>query len=305
METGRETSEERLGRAVDYLESRLAAPAQAAAAAEAAAAAGWSEWHFMRLFQAASGMNVGEYLRRRRLARAAAVLVRTRRSALEVALEAGYESQAAFSRAFAREFGATPTRYRELYAAEPREAGTISPTANLPPGAVPPFEPRLPFEPPEPDVRVESLPVLRLYGIGVATSMRAYRAFRDLPEAWAEWTRRRRWLEVPALAPGRPFYGLCSPAVERSFDYYICVEASPGSRPPPGWKQVDVHAGQYAISRAAGAQPRAIQGATLAMYARWLPASGLERGPGWDIEAYFPGDLCLSELRLPLAGAQP
>jgi AraC-like DNA-binding protein len=52
------------------------------------------------------------YLTRWRLQLAARSLERTSRGVAEIAADIGYESEAAFSRAFKREFGAPPGRYR-------------------------------------------------------------------------------------------------------------------------------------------------------------------------------------------------
>ena len=56
------------------------------------------------------------YLARWRLQLAARLLQTTRQPIVDVAAEVGYESEAAFSRAFKREFGAPPARYRKLLA---------------------------------------------------------------------------------------------------------------------------------------------------------------------------------------------
>jgi AraC-like DNA-binding protein len=52
------------------------------------------------------------YLARWRLQLAARLLRTTRRSVIEIAAEVGYESEAAFNRAFKREFGVPPGRFR-------------------------------------------------------------------------------------------------------------------------------------------------------------------------------------------------
>jgi AraC-like DNA-binding protein len=56
------------------------------------------------------------YLSRWRLQLAAKLLRTTRKTVLHIALDVGYESEAAFSRAFKREFGLPPTRYRRKLA---------------------------------------------------------------------------------------------------------------------------------------------------------------------------------------------
>jgi AraC-like DNA-binding protein len=52
------------------------------------------------------------YLARRRLQLAARLLRTTRKTVMQAALDVGYQSEAAFNRAFKREFGLPPARYR-------------------------------------------------------------------------------------------------------------------------------------------------------------------------------------------------
>jgi AraC-like DNA-binding protein len=55
------------------------------------------------------------YLGRLRLLIGARLLQMTRRAVIQIALEVGYESEAAFNRAFKREFGLPPAQYRRRY----------------------------------------------------------------------------------------------------------------------------------------------------------------------------------------------
>jgi transcriptional regulator GlxA family with amidase domain len=59
------------------------------------------------------------YLTRWRLQLAARSLEKTSRSVAEIAAEVGYESEAAFNRAFKREFGEPPGRYRSARRSSP------------------------------------------------------------------------------------------------------------------------------------------------------------------------------------------
>jgi AraC-like DNA-binding protein len=59
------------------------------------------------------------YLARWRLQLASRRLRATQDTVLQVAVDVGYESEAAFNRAFKREFGLPPAQYRRTFSAQP------------------------------------------------------------------------------------------------------------------------------------------------------------------------------------------
>lgn len=79
---------------------------------ELAARAHLSRFHFDRLVGAVAGETPARLRRRVLLERAAFRLVTSRSTVLEVALEAGYSSNEAFTRAFRRAYGAGPSAWR-------------------------------------------------------------------------------------------------------------------------------------------------------------------------------------------------
>lgn len=95
--------------AVEFIEKNLDA---APRIDEIARASGLSRAHFQRVFRAIVGESVGVYARRRRLSRSVDALLSTRRRILDVALEAGFDSQEAYTRAFREQFGIPPGRFR-------------------------------------------------------------------------------------------------------------------------------------------------------------------------------------------------
>lgn len=70
--------------------------------------------HLARVFAQVTGLPVMRYVWRRRLARAVKTLARGDQSILNVALDAGYASHEAFTRAFRTEFGLTPAMMQAL-----------------------------------------------------------------------------------------------------------------------------------------------------------------------------------------------
>src|SRR5690606_13978904 len=77
-----------------------------------AAAAGTSRSVLSERFTHYLGESPISYLARARLQRAARLLQGGRKTVLEVAMDVGYESEAAFNRAFKREYGLPPAQYR-------------------------------------------------------------------------------------------------------------------------------------------------------------------------------------------------
>jgi AraC family transcriptional regulator len=78
-----------------------------------AAAADVSRFHMSRAFGLATGLSVMRYVRGRRLTEAARSLARGAPDILSVALDAGYGSHEAFTRAFRDHFGCTPEAVRQ------------------------------------------------------------------------------------------------------------------------------------------------------------------------------------------------
>ena len=104
---------EQIQKAVDFVEAGLNEEVSADAVAEAAAeAAGMSLRSFHRYFAALTGYRFGEYVRRRRLSKALDALTTSDDSILSIALALGYGSNEAFTRAFKREYGEAPLRFR-------------------------------------------------------------------------------------------------------------------------------------------------------------------------------------------------
>lgn len=73
---------------------------------------GYSEYYTTRKFREISGMQLRDYLRRRRLAFALREVRDSKRSLLDIALDYGFSSHEAFTRAFKDAYGVTPSAYR-------------------------------------------------------------------------------------------------------------------------------------------------------------------------------------------------
>ncbi len=96
-------------RGIDYIEGHLNEDIELAAVSRVA---GVSHWHYQRMFKALTGETLKTYIRARRFAAARVALVTTDAGVLDIALNAGFDSQASFTRAFKKAFGVPPARYR-------------------------------------------------------------------------------------------------------------------------------------------------------------------------------------------------
>ncbi len=101
-----------VARAVERLDS---APEAQTSLAELAALSGVSRFQLLRGFAREVGITPHAYLVQRRVCLARRLLA-SGRSPIEAALEAGFADQSHMTRAFVRQFGVTPSRYRAALA---------------------------------------------------------------------------------------------------------------------------------------------------------------------------------------------
>ena len=97
----------------DHVDEGLAGPSLL----EAADRAGYSEFHFARLFKAATGKTPGAYVMRLRVERADRLIRASRRdeavTLAGVALDCGFSDQSHMTRSYRRAFGVTPAAARD------------------------------------------------------------------------------------------------------------------------------------------------------------------------------------------------
>ncbi|MGM0444418.1 MAG: helix-turn-helix domain-containing protein [Fibrobacterota bacterium] len=100
---------DRLFAAVAYIEAHLT---EAITIDDVCRAACYSRYHFQRLFHAAAGIPVGQYIRRRRITECARALTDTDRAILPIALDYQFNSHEHFSRTFRAHIGLSPSDFR-------------------------------------------------------------------------------------------------------------------------------------------------------------------------------------------------
>ncbi len=97
-------------RTIDYIEKHLQ---EGLNLNDIAKHTGYSKYHLNRIFSETVGCTIHKYIQKRRLTKAAEMLAYTDIPIAQIALEAQYESQQAFTLAFRQLYVKTPLLYRK------------------------------------------------------------------------------------------------------------------------------------------------------------------------------------------------
>lgn len=98
-------------KAMNYIENNLKKEIRTEDIADSA---GFSKYHFQRVFKRETGLNLYEYIQKRRLAEASSLLRNTNVRILDIAVYLCFESQEVFTRAFKKVYGLPPGQYRKV-----------------------------------------------------------------------------------------------------------------------------------------------------------------------------------------------
>jgi AraC family transcriptional regulator len=238
-----------------------------------AAHAGLSPYHFSRLFSARMGRGVMAHVRGRRLVRAAQRLADDPELRLiDLAADCGFDSQEAFTRAFARVFGVSPGRFRRGF-------------------SVTPIEGQYPMTMPETEVSVSLLPDrVALDGFTVAGPTARFDDGNkaEIPQLWS---RLMGALPFDGQAPNWTCYGVVwnVDRAEGGFDYLAGVEILDGAALPGGFAEKRMAAATYAVFRIVlngGAVHPQLRDAMARIWGELVPASGLVVADAPDFERY-------------------
>lgn len=233
---------------------------------EVAAVAGVSRFHLTRAFAAATGLPVMAYVKARRLSEAARALAKGAPDILTVALEAGYGSHEAFTRAFRDQFGITPEQLR---------TGRII-------DIIPLVEPIAMDDTPIPlmSPRIETAGPLLVAGLNERYTHATSAA---IPSQW------QRFLPFIGHVPGqvgKVAYGVFYNADDSGhMDYLTGVELRDFSDLPKEFARLRVAEHLYAMFRHDG-HVSAIRGTMNAIWNQWLPQSGYRAADAPGLERY-------------------
>jgi AraC family transcriptional regulator len=252
-----------VAKAVWFIESHAA---DELTLADIAAIAGLSRFQAVRAFGMATGHSVMRYVRGRRLTEAAKALAQGAPDILTVALDAGYGSHEAFTRAFRDQFGLTPDRVRAC--------GSVS-TLNLVEAFAMDATTKTALQPP----RMESGGALLIAGL---KQHFRFEALAALPGLWQRFGPHLG--SVPGQI-GRTAYGVCFNTNEDGFDYIAGVEVADAGAVPKGFAHLRLVPQRYAVFTHTD-HVSAVRGTFMAIFNDWLPASGLHSADAAVFERY-------------------
>lgn len=242
-----------VAKALWFIESHLGGDVSLDDIAEAS---GVSRFHLSRAFSATLGRSVMRYLRGRRLSEAARVLASGAPDILAVALEAGYGSHEAFTRAFRDQFGLTPDQLRAEGRVENIElVEPIMMPQNIDVKLKPP--------------RFVQGRAMLIAGLGQRFE---YENMDGIP---ALWERFHAYLgnmegEIEGVA-----YGVMANSDDKGFDYICGAEVADFSDIDPALTRIRIPPQKYAVF-AHRDHISTIRNTMHAIWTRWLPESGHE-----------------------------
>ena len=153
---------------LDEIDRRIAEPIRAD---ELARAAGYSTYHFCRVFMALTGTPVMACVTRRKLAHALYDLSRGGK-VIDAAMAYGFETHAGFTKAFKKCYGCPPSLYRLHVVAGPPERATIESVRNFRHGGI------------TMQVQIREIAPFAVAGVASRHAMPNVRRSADIPAFW-------------------------------------------------------------------------------------------------------------------------
>lgn len=254
-----------VSKALWFIESHFA---DALTLADVAEAAGVGRFHLARAFEAATGLSVMRYVRARRLSEAARALAAGAPDILQLALQAGYASHEAFTRAFRDQFGVTPERLRAR--ADLAGLSLMEPNRMDKSPQTPLAQPRL----------VEHGPML-------LAGLKARYARDGLAGIPAQWQRFNAISDDIPARKGPATYGVCLNDDGAGFDYVAAVEVADFAAIGDDLARIRLARRTYAVF-AHGGHITEMRGVFDAIWNGWFPKSGRAVAEAPLFERYGP-----------------
>lgn len=226
-----------LEQAVIYVEANLSEDIRVE---DVAKAAGYSYYHLNRQFFALLGESIGSYIKKRRLANAAKRLLYTEERIIDIAVDSGFESSEAFSRAFKAIYQVSPQIYRMN-----RLDACVGSKERLDQGLLQHLISNVTVHP-----QIVAMPEIKVAGIRGETTLSDIK----LKELWNQVNHMHR--DIPHLVEGGRGFGICEACNENTLytmnDWVLFTEVAGYEVDsfedlPPQFVRKILPAGKYAV----------------------------------------------------------
>lgn len=261
---------ERLNGAIGYIEEHLTDEIDYAQLGRIACC---STYHFQRMFSYMAGVPLAEYIRRRKMSRAAADL-QSGRKIIDVACDYGYQSPTAFNRAFQSVHGVPPSALRQ-------EGVSVR--------SYPPLTFTITIKGVEEmQYRIETKEPFRVVGVSMPLSKEIARNFQEVPRLWEACAVDGTLQKLAGMMDSAPMgmLGVSACNDTEQWKYFIAVATT---QPADGFEEYTVPAATWAVFPGSGTGV-SIQKLEERILTEWLPTSGYEYGSGPDVEVYLSPD---------------
>lgn len=274
-------------KALNYIENNLQEDIDLSAIAKEA---GYSLYHFHRIFKGIVGDSMKDYVRKRRFTEAAKELVYTNKSIVEIGIKYGYESREGFSRAFEKVYGRNPSEVRRdnllYFIREPINVDYMM------------FQLKLTTEGLTPLYRNLS----ERYVVGKKWKVKADGSnLQDIPLLWQKWNNEKESEKIINRKCADEIMGICIFSQGNVFDYMIGHEVNTMEYVPENMVIYRLEPSLYAVFRVIGPITESVQKTWDYIYSVWLSESKYKHRNIDDIEYYYytEGEL-VADLYIPI-----
>ena len=250
--------------AIDYIESHLEDDISAQDVADRVYL---SPFFLQRGFSLMTGCGLGEYLRNRRLYKAALDLRDTDDKVIDVALRYGYETPESFTKAFSRFHGSTPSQVR----------------AGAPVNVFLPLTIQLSVQGGS-QMDYKIAPMFPFKVIGFQKVFDEETSYAEIPKFWDEVCAKYAANIYAGNEPANPYekaivdncigeYGVCIDDLEGGKFRYLVAGKYTGGEVPEGMVVYEFPRGEWAVFNCIGPNPETLQRVSSQIFREWLPGN--------------------------------
>ena len=250
--------------AIDYMEEHLT---DNISAQDVADRVYLSPFFLQKGFSLMTGYGIGEYIRNRRLYRAALDLKETDDKVIEIAFRYGYETPESFTKAFSRFHGATPSQVRGGAAINTFLPLTIK--LSIQGGN-------------QMDYKIT--PMFPFKVIGFQKVFDNETAYTEIPKFWDEICEKYAYNVYAGNAPANPYeqalvdncigeYGVCIDDIGGGKFRYLVAGKYTGGDVPEGMVVYEFPRSDWAVFNCIGPIPDALQSVNTRIFKEWLPGN--------------------------------